>query len=216
MRLRLGLSCALFLAAAGTALAAAGDPTLKATPAGQTAAHRVVLKAPELPGSGWKGSPVDFTQPNPACLIKNYNLSDLTLTGRAGTDFQRGSDLIETEAAVFQSRAQAATAWKRTNTQGYLNCTAAFLARSLQIPGATASVESAAFRTIPRVGDASSALGITVKLSSGARTLRVVVDVASARKGPVEADLAFFTLGSATYRPAEVALLRRMVQRIAG
>ena len=66
----------------GLAASAPGDPKRKLTAEGQALAKRFVLRKADLPLSArWKVEPTDFSQPNPACLVKHYSYSALTLVG---------------------------------------------------------------------------------------------------------------------------------------
>src|SRR5689334_15670727 len=79
------------IAAAG-AFAAPGEPKLSIAAADQAHARSVLLKAAELPSTGWKGQKVDFARVQPDCIVKHYSLAKLTTTGQAGTEFTRAVD----------------------------------------------------------------------------------------------------------------------------
>ena len=99
------------LVCAGVALAAPGDPKKDFNPADQATAKIVPALKGDLPGKSWVSKATDFSGANPPCFVKNYSLSALTVNGEAGTTFVLGGAIIvESDAHVFETAAQAAQA----------------------------------------------------------------------------------------------------------
>ena len=80
------LVAALAWTAAGSG--APGDPKRAFTRADQAAAKASLLRKADLPAASWRSSPADFSQPNPPCFVKHFNLSALTETGEAGLEYE--------------------------------------------------------------------------------------------------------------------------------
>ena len=119
-----GLCAAVLTAAA--ALAAPGDPKVDIKPADQKRATTIIAKKAELKGPGWQGAPTDFGRANPKCVIKHYGLGKLTANARVGTEYTRdvdmGTFLVDSDAYVFRTPAEAAFATSRVSDLGYGRC----------------------------------------------------------------------------------------------
>jgi hypothetical protein len=105
--------------------AAPGDPKKELRPGDQAKAASVLLQRHDLPAGRWLAEPTDFSQPNPACLVRHYSLASLTATGEAGHTYTLagGLTVVESDAHVFLS--------DRQGTLGYAILTNAGLARCL-------------------------------------------------------------------------------------
>ena len=215
--LALGASAALTAAA----LAAPGDPKRVFKPADQAFARTVLLRSADVPGKGWHAKPTDFGGTNPACLVAHYSLSALTANGQAGTTYTRsantGTFLVESDADVFVTAAQASAASAIFSKLGFAKCLASTL---------VAEVPSGSFATsevhrVSLTGLATPSTGFRVTLhvvsSKGKSTLTAVI--IGLRRGRTFATLSVLTLGTgwsqSALRSAAATMATRMATRSA-
>jgi hypothetical protein len=200
--------------AAPAALAADGDAKEAHTAADQARARSVLLKATDLPGSGWKGEPDKSGDQRLRCASFNPDLSDLTETGDAESPtFTHSSGAITTSSAnVYRTVAEANAAYDRVVRPGMLRCVTSVLQKSGS--GTKVRVVSSGATAHPRRGDESRAFRIAVRLTTGGQTVPVVFDIVLVRKSRI--DLAFMAarvggaFPAATARQLTAVLDRRL------
>src|SRR5262245_41520278 len=86
------------LVATAVALAAPGDPQKRFNKRDQAVARAMLLRVGDLPQHGWTRKRTDFSQKNPACLVRHYSLGALTATGEAGYTYQLGGGVVAVES----------------------------------------------------------------------------------------------------------------------
>lgn len=198
---------------AGVASAAPGDPKLRHTAAGEVAAAKLLVRVADL-GKGWKATPAPpASTGSSVCKGLRPNLSDLVERGRAiAPTFTLGQLATVTQSVrVFATRAQAATAWQRTDSLDLVLC----LERQLR---------SATFAkaTVKPVGRFRLDLGRPTAHTDG---LRVVAAVSPTDEAPfrVYADVLVLGRGTALttvtflgfVQPVNDALERRIARTLA-
>jgi hypothetical protein len=173
------------LVLAGSAAAAPGDPRKALKAPDEAYARSVLVRRAELPPGRWSVTPTDFTQPNPPCQVAHYNFSALTVNGEAGLTYTSGGGLpargavVESDADVFLTAAQAARAFATVTSSGFARCTASGLVAALRAGGASAQLlrtgtVATAFRgSGRRVVGGGFGLVLRVAGSGGASTLEV-------------------------------------------
>jgi hypothetical protein len=158
VRARLAVAAVAFLLTAGAALAAPGDPQHDLKPADQAYARSLVLPSTDLPTGSWASRPSNFSGANPPCQVAHYDLSSLTVNGEAGMQYARSGLLIESDARVFATAAQAARAFALTTSTGFARCELTELATSVR--GATPLTIGRRFPSGVRAAGARAALGV--------------------------------------------------------
>jgi hypothetical protein len=213
--LGLGASAALTAAALG----APGDPKRSFKPADQTYARTILLRKADVPGKGWHGKPTDFGQTNPACLVAHYSLSALTANAEVGTTYTRavntGTFLVESDANVFLTPAQATTALAIFSKPGFARC----LASSLVAEVPSGSFATSDVHRVSLAGLATSSSGFRIVLhvvsSKGKSTL--TADVIGLRRGRAFATLSVLTVGTgwsqSAVRSTAATIAARMTSR---
>jgi hypothetical protein len=199
----------------GLAASAPGDPKRKLTAEGQALAKRFVLRKADLPLSArWKVEPTDFSQPNPRCLVKHYSYSALTLVGEAGKTFSvaPGIPLVESDANVFVSAAQASRAAVIDQKIGLARCVAASLASEVSkgSPGVSGSVQRVERLSFSGIAG-SYGWRIVVGLGSGRGAGTIDATLVGIRRGRELASLSFIT----TQIPWPRAQVRTFAQKTA-
>jgi hypothetical protein len=113
---------------ASSALAAAGDPTERHTPAGTATAQKALRKLSDFP-KGWKAKTAKPSAPSSACKDTRPNVSDLTEIGYAAApDFNPGeAQSVSQFVRTYAGAAQAEQAFMRTDTIGLVSCLSAQL-----------------------------------------------------------------------------------------
>lgn len=180
---------------AAAALAAPGDPKLDLKPADQKRAKAILVKAAELTGKGWTGSPADFGRANPSCVIKHYSLAKLTANARAGIEYTRSVDtgtfLVDSDVYVFKTPGQATTAAATASDLGYGRCLAAAL-RAETPNGSLASSKVKAY-SIPGLALPTQGFVITVNVIAGKSKTTLTAHVINAHKGRSLSQLSVLT-----------------------
>jgi hypothetical protein len=167
----LGLSLASTL---GAAITGKGDPQKKLNAADQARARAMVLRQSDL-GPSFKGtrhSSSGSTQFDCAALDE----SDLTITGLADSpDFSAGLAFALSEAQLYESRADASTAWKRDTSPAGIACLRSALRREYAKQGlALLSLRKLAF---PNVSQKTAAYRLALRGQSQGLTVSVYLDV---------------------------------------
>jgi hypothetical protein len=214
----LALAAAIGLALVWAAFAASapGDPVKRLTRAGRAAAASIVLRKADLPGPGWRSRPVDLGQPNPACVVKSYSLSALTVTGEAGRVFTLGAGIpvVESDAHVFVSPEQAQRAFAIESKPGFAHCIGADLVDKVSAPGARAVLEKIVL--VPMKGLPAAAFGfrIVVRLESPQGNVPLVATLVGLSRGRALGALTVVTAGAPWPHAAVRSLARSMSRRM--
>jgi hypothetical protein len=200
------------------ASAAPGDPARKLTPAGRAAAASIVLRTYELPGTGWLARAADLRQPNPACVVKRYSLSALTVTGDAGRVFTLGAGIpaVESDAHVFVTPTQARRAFTTESRAGFARCIGADLVAKVSTKGARAVLEKV--ERLPMAGLPAAAFGsrIVVRLESPQGDVPLDATLVGLRRGRAFGGLTIVTAGAPWPQAVVRSLARKMASRMAG
>jgi hypothetical protein len=205
-----------FLVAA--ALAAPGDPKFVPRAADQAYARTILLRASELPGKGWTGMARDFSGPNPACVVKHFSMSALTEHGRVGRSYDRtpapahGTFQVESDALVFATSAQAASAFALVTSIGLARCIAAATVANPP-PGRHATFEVRA-RTLSGLSVSTGGFQIVFRLSAGTQHRTVNASLAALRRGSTVATLEVITNGPAIPQAQMRSLAAKMASRM--
>jgi hypothetical protein len=202
---------------AGTAIAAPGDPKRRLTPAGQAAARAALLRAADLPGSGWQTSVTDFDQPNPDCLVDRYSFSSLTAVGQAGTDFARPGEAITSTAQIFSTRSQALAAWNVILRPGFFLCVAEGLAAAIKRdggPGAKVSVLSVTRRPAGTLREGSYFVSTILEVRSGKGAAALHYDQLGVRSGRTIGGVGLIRIDHSWPDALELGLARAMAGRV--
>lgn len=206
----LAVVLALALAAVvGAAVAAKGDPQKKINAADQARARAIVLRQSDL-GPSFKGTrhaSSGGTQFDCAVLDE----SDLTITGLADSpDFSAGLAFALSEAQIYESRADASTAWKRDTSTAGIACLRSTLRREYAKQGLTLlSLRKLAF---PNVSQKTAAYRLALRGKSQGLTVTVYLDVMVLLRARAEVMLG---IGSALAPPGRAGELR-LARVIAG
>jgi hypothetical protein len=202
---------------ATTAFAAAGDPKVVIKPADQAHAKTILLKTSEVDGKGWKGTPADFGRANPICVIKHYSLSKLTANAQTGVEFTRpvdtGTFLVDSDAYVFRTPAEAKTAAATVSKIGYGKCLGAALVS--QAPNGSIATSSVKALTIPGLATPTSGFRITVRVITGGKTSILTADVLAFRHGRAVSTLSALTIDKGWSSAALHSAAARMASRTA-
>jgi hypothetical protein len=216
----MGLTAVLGLALVWVTLAASapGDPKRKLTATDQAYAKSFVLRKSDFPfAAKWKVEPTDFTQPNPACIVKNYSFSALTLVGETGKTFtiDPGIPLVESDASVFVSAVQARRAVAIESKLGLARCLGSYLATELSksSQGLTARVQKVERLSFSGIAG-SFGFRIVIALHSSQGDGTIHTTLVGIRQGRALAELSFITAG-APWPQADVrAFARKTADRM--
>ena len=167
MSRRLVVLLLVALAVPAIALAADTDPKRKINPADERKAASIVFKRTDFT-AGWKRT----TTPNSAdddlnCSFYKPDVSDLTLTGDAESEFERmgGFPSVLSYADVYATAKHAAAAWSRTVKPGLARCLAQVFQREVSEPGTKVTVVNHGRFAFPRVAPRTAAFRINVKMA---------------------------------------------------
>ena len=159
MRRSAVVAVAVALVAAGSALAAKGDPQKRITPADQARAKAMLVRAVDLPG--YRVGPPQGDSGDFYCAA--LDASDLTLTGEAASrQFALTVVFVGSSSEVYESARDADAAWRRSTSPAGVRCAKIVLGREFAKQGARLlSLRKIAF---PRV--ASRTVAFRMKLSA--------------------------------------------------
>ncbi len=211
--LALGASASL----AAAALAAPGDPKHAFKPADQAYARTVLLLKADLPGKGWHGKPTDFGQTNPPCLVAHYSLSALTATAEQGTTYTRAVDtgtfLVESDAHVFVTPAQASTASAIFSKLGFARCLASSLVA--EVPSGSFATSTVQHVSLTGLATPASELKIVLHIISAKTKSTLTATVIGLRRGRTFVDLSVLTAGSGWSQSVLRSAAAKVATRIA-
>ena len=210
MRRLLVVSVLLALLATGSALAAAGDPQKKLTPADQARARAMLLRKADL-GLGYQSIPSG--EPSfGAC--EALDESDLTLTGEAKTPtFSSGLLTVSTVAAVYESRSDANASWKRGTSRAGEACLRNNVRREFAKGGLKLlSLRRAVF---PRLAQKTIAYRVALAGQSQGVTIRVYIDFVVLQQSRAQAAVFFGSAIDPLEMPERLRLARLVGARMA-
>jgi hypothetical protein len=188
MRRPLVLVLAVCLAVPAVALGAAGDPVERFTARDQAVARSLTLKRTDL-SAGWKATKPSDDGGDLTCPGFDPNLSDLTLTGEAETEFEHPSvAFIGSSVSVFRTSAQAQAAWSRVVRPALLRCLVHFFREGVAESGGTVKVTRRAKVAFPKVAPRVAAYRITAAVGSkgAAATVPFALDLVLLGRGRAE------------------------------
>jgi len=221
LRRALALAGAVGLALlwAGLAASAPGDPKRKLTAADQAFAKRFVLRESDLPRGTWRAKATDFSQANPACVVKHYSFAAFTISGEAGFTYTAGAGIpiVESDAAVFPHAAQARAAFAIESKPGLSHCLAGELAaEAARAPGVKASVLKIQQLSFPGVAGSVHGYTIVIGVKSAQSSSTLDVTLISILRGRALGSLSFVTSRTPWPAASGRSLTQRMASRMTG
>jgi hypothetical protein len=187
------------------------DPRESLTAADQAWAKRIALKRSDLP-AGWRASRAASSD-EPRCPTFDPDMSDLTLTGKAESDFSRGLSNVASETQIFRTAREAATSFRRGAKPQLIRCYDDLVQKEL---GSQAQVRLVSGRVVaaPPVGERRFALSLVWEITAGPRTLRTYFDVFGWDRGRASTAVAYSTLDEPPDRALEVRIAKRLDSRM--
>jgi hypothetical protein len=215
---RLGIVLLVAATFTAAAVAAPGDPEKRdIRPGDQARARKANLRLADLP-SGFRSLARPHEKSGPAvCGRFRPDLSDLTITGEAGSPNFVGANgtSIFSEAEVYRTVHDEQQSWQRTTRREALPCFAQQLERQSASTPIRIDVRSYAQLPAPRFGDRSAKFRfVAVVVSQGVR-IQMWIDVLGVARGRADAALYYFTVGHRPAAAQERALLAKLSQRLA-
>jgi len=199
------------------AVSAPGDPQIKLRAADQAHAKTFVLRKGELPAGRWQAKPTDFSQPNPTCLVKHYSYSALTVTGETGLTFTSvdGIPIVESDALVFPSAAQARTAFSIDSKPGLARCFGADLAAELgKTPGVKAGVQKIEPLSFAGLAAPTRGFRIVLRVQSSQSTGFLDVTFVAISRGRAIGELSLVRAGASAPQAIVRTLAAKMATRM--
>ena len=196
----------LALVAAGSALAARGDPQKRITAADQARAKAMLIRKADL-GLAFRAMPSNPDQGDSYCQALDE--SDLTLTGDAESpDFQGGTTFVSAEAEIYESVADANTPWRRGTSPAGETCIRSLFKREF----AKSGVRFLSFRRLqfPHVIQKT----IAYRLVSSAQGVRIFFVVIVRQQGRAQVSIAIGSGLILAPKDEEVRLARLTARRI--
>ena len=196
---------------AGAALAAAGDPIKRHTPADTAKARSIVFKRADL-GAGWRRDTSPETENDaPRCSYFRIDESDLVETGYAEATFNHSSGAtIGSEASIYRTVANAQATWRRHVRIALARCLADEIRKEAVKDGDTLRIVSAARLAFPRVSPRTAAFRIVARLTPKGRTTAIPVtwDLVFLERGRILAFLGVLTAGTSPPAAADLPFAR--------
>lgn len=219
MRPMLVVLGACFLAAAGTAAAADGEPRRAITQKDQTLARSIVLKRGDL-GAGFTTQKRPADEPLPkGARCDALDESDLTVSGDANSpDFRLAATgvfvTVGSSAHVYRTLREANTSWTRGTSQQTLVCLADIV-RLSATPSQKIKVVSSTELSFPKLAPRTSAYRVVVTIASGTQPpVRAYVDAIVLQRGRVQSVLLFTSLVRPLSKTEETLLAGVMAGRM--
>ena len=208
-RLLVFASLVAFLAGSASALATHQDPQRRLNKADSARARAMVVKRTDLT-AGFRAQPSAGEDPHVDCS-RSVGEADLTITGDAeGPQLAFGVSFVSSAARVFESVADASTAWRRASSATGTKCATELLRREF----AKLGVSLVTFRKIPfpRLSERSVAYRAELSAMTAQGTVPVYVDIVALLRSRGQATV---IVGSAVVPPqkAEELRLARIVAR---
>jgi len=177
---------AFVLAASTVALATAvavsagdGNYQIRFNAADQAAARAVVIRRSDLGSSGWQGG---LMKPSVSALSSglscpNYHpkLSDLVITGAAGSRYQRSAFEFDSVSEVLKTRRMVALDWRRSVlVPGALSCLRRQMTNGL---GSSAKLVSFRKLSFPHVSTYTALFRGVISAQASGQNVRILVDL---------------------------------------
>ena len=209
----LGAACAA-LFWVGIAASSAGDPKKRLTAAGNAVARSYLLRKADLPAGRWRARPASFSQPNPGCAVRHYNLGALTLEGEAGDIYEldAGLPVVESDAHVFVIAPQARQAFSKESTIGFARCLGASLASGVSGSAGSGAVVHVEPLPLGRLAADARGFRIDVRPPSSVPLSAALVVM---RHGRAIGVLSVIAAGSPWSKPVLRTLTATMARRMA-
>lgn len=208
-----------FLAAAGTAAAADGEPRKKLTEKDQTLARSIVLKRTDL-GAGFTAQARPANEPLPkGARCGALDESDLTVSGDASSpDFRlAGAGVFVTigsSAHVYRTLKEANASWMRGTSRQTLTCLGDIV-RLSAAPSQKIEIVASRQVSFPKLAPRTSAYRVVVSIASGSQpAVRAYVDAIVLQRGRVQSVLLFTSLVRPVDRTEAAALAGVMAGRM--
>jgi hypothetical protein len=184
------LACGLLV----VAVAQAGKPRLeqkRLRPADMALAKRTTLRASDL-ARGWTRRPPDKAGAElPPCPGVDMDFSRFTITGTAGSKFERRSASINSVVEVFESRSDSSADFRKATTAPVLRCLGRWLRDELAKEAPRARVLSSRLLSRPRVGDRAILYRVVIEVPTQIGRVRVFVDVFAFQRARTHVTLVF-------------------------
>jgi hypothetical protein len=197
-RLLLALA-ALCICVPAVALATADtDPKERLTAADQAKARSVVLKRSDFV-AGWKKVPPE-PDTDAVCPGFNPDGSDLTLTGKAESDFEhtQGLPLVSSFADVYVTKADASASWSRTVKPALARCLAHFMREGAKEEGVELTIATSGRVAFPKVAPRTAAFRVVARMTveqPGAAPVKVPFTIHVVVVGQGRGEAGLFTAG---------------------
>ena len=189
------------LVASSVAFAGGGEPKKRINPADQARARAMLLRTTDLPGfkaeRSTSGGDIAFD-----CAALDE--SDLTITGLADSpEFSAGLVFASSEAQVYESVADGATAWRRDTSAAGTRCLRSTLRREF----AKEELTLRSFRrfAFPQVSQRAAAYRLALVGRAQGTSVQVFFDVVVLLQSRAEV---FFSVGSALTPPGKSVDIR--------
>jgi hypothetical protein len=198
-------------ALAGAAAAASRDPVERHTPADMAKARAMMLKRTDL-GAGWTRD----TSPSPDedCKAFDPDESKLVETGAADTFFERGAQLISSDAVVYRTEAMAKASWALNAKLAGMECFLEGLRPSLP-PDVRVTVLRRARLAFPQVAPRTMAFTLAVRLTGPNGVVRLDLDVVLMGRGRALTGLVAVGIGARVPLAEERRLAALIARRMA-
>ena len=219
---RLGVSLVIVVALVSAAAAPAADPRAekeRLTAADNARAKRGVVVRAWLPPGWTRTAPTPDGDEDYDCPGYDPDFSAFTITGKAKSAFKHpsGSEL-ESEVAVFKSRAQASADFRLTMKPGLVSCMRTVMLDEIRKSDQAGQLDvsiSARMTSPPRIGERSSGFRVVVRMrpaNGAAAPVTLTVDGLAVQKGRSIG----FVMFTAFAKPfaGQVAVARAMAARM--
>jgi hypothetical protein len=203
------VAVALALVAAGSALAAKGDPQKRITPADQARAKAMLVRASDLPG--FTVGPPQRDSGDLYCAA--LDASDLTLTGQAASR-QFILQIVSTGSSseVYESLRDADAAWRRSTSAAGVRCAKTVLGREFAKQGARLqSLRKVAF---PRVATRTVAYRVTFAVAAAQGDVPLTVDLVALMHSRAHSSIVVASVLAPPDRALELRLARTVSKRM--
>lgn len=212
--MKLALAAIVSATLATGAIAAPGDPEQRdIRPADQARAQGANLRLADLPRGFRSFARSNAKAKPPVCGNFRPDLSDLTITGEAGSPAFLRADgtTIFSSAEVYRTLGEANASWRRTARKEALPCIAQQLERESATGAVQIDIRSYVQARGPALGDRSTKFRFVAVVESQGRRVRMWIDLLTVGSGRADASLVVFTVR----RPPPVALEGSLLGKLA-
>jgi hypothetical protein len=200
----------LVLVAAGAALAARGDPQKRITPADQARARAMLLRPADLPA--YRVLPAASDTGDFYCPA--LDASALTLTGEAaGKRLVLDFVIATSSSEVWESRADAQAAWRKSTNAAGVACARTVLRREFAKQGAR--LESLRQVPFPRVASRTVAFRVSLLTRTPQGEVPIILELVALMHSRAHATVAVSSALVPPDRPLTLQLARTTAKRMA-